>query len=217
MTVLSTPAPPRIRPEQFESIYADARGDATRIPWQRNGASPALVNWLNAVAPTIVRCGARVLVVGCGLGEDARELMHRGYEVTAFDCSTTAIDWARSIDPVNADRYAVADLFDPPARWRHRFDLVVEVNTIQSLPPDLRAEAVAATADFVSPHGRLLVICRGADDPAPADAGPPWPLTPQELREVTALAGLAPEGAIGAFDDDGDPPVRRMRAVFRRA
>ena len=40
----------------FESIYADAHGDPTHIPWVDLRPHPALVAWLNAVAPSIVRC-----------------------------------------------------------------------------------------------------------------------------------------------------------------
>ena len=204
-------------PQAFEALYAQASGDASLIPWDDGHASPALVNWLNAVAPSLIRCGARVAVVGCGLGHDARELIRRGYETVGFDCSATAIAWARRLDPANAGSYVDADLFDPPHRWKRRFDLVVEVNTIQALAPDRRHATTAAIAELVAPRGHLLVICRGCETSAASDAGPPWPMTQAELEEATALAGLVPDGPITSFDDDEDPPVRRMRALFRRA
>jgi SAM-dependent methyltransferase len=200
-------------PELFETIYAEARGDRTAIPWDHGQPSPALVNWLNAVAPTLVRCGARVAVVGCGLGHDAHELVRRGYEVTAFDCSPTAVQWARRLYPACAGSFHHADLFDLPARWRHRFDLVVEVNTVQALLPEQRPAALQALGSLISPHGRLLVVCRGTRQPAALDDGPPWPLTERELSEVTTQAGLLPEGPISAFQDGGE---LRMRAVFTR-
>ena len=203
--------------DYFESIYADAEGDASRIPWEDGHASDALVNWLNTSAPSIVRCGARVAVAGCGLGDDARALIHRGYEVTAFDCSDTAVHWAQSLDPSNATQYLCADLFDPPQRWRHRFDLAVEVNNLQSLTKELRQQAVAALANLLTPHGRLLVICLGATTPAEFDEGPPWPLTEAELLDATTLAGLVPDSSLSAFSDDNDPSVLWFRAVFRRA
>ncbi len=203
--------------DEYETIYANAQGDAALIPWADDDPSPALVNWLNAVAPSLVRCGSRVAVVGCGLGADAREVIRRGYDVTAFDCSETAVRWARSLDPVNDCSYIHADLFDMPARWRHRFDLVVEVNTLQSLRSENRAMAVGSIAGLLSAHGHLLVICRCTTDTPPLDDGPPWPLSETELLETTTLAGLVADGAVCAFDDDETPPVRRMRALFRRA
>lgn len=199
----------------FESVYAEAKGEVSLVPWGGIKPSPALVNWFNAVAPSLVRCGARVAIVGCGLGADAREVMRRGYEVTAFDCSPTAVAWARSLDTVNADQYVQADLFGPPARWTHRFDLVIEINNIESLSPGLHAEAVAALARLLTPHGHLLITCRGAQTPSAGRSGPPWPLTEGELLEASAQAGLAPAGDVCCFTDDENVP--RIRAVFRRA
>jgi len=207
--------------EYFESIYQDAKGDASRISWADQRPNPALVNWLNAVAPSLIRSGARVVCVGCGLGDDARELMCRGYDVTAFDCSATAIAWAKKIDPINARCYSQADLFQPPPRWRHRFDLVVEINTIHAISPDMHQPALAAIAGLMSPHGYLLVICRGCgDEPmsnSSADESGPWPLTQGELLEAAAAAGLQPVEPLSIFTDDEDPPVQRMRGLFKRA
>ncbi len=203
--------------DYFESIYAGAEGDRSRIPWADGQVSPALVNWLNAVAPSRIRCGARVAAAGCGLGDDARELIRRGYEVCAFDCSETAVQWAQSLDPENASSYVQADLTNPPARWRHRFDLVVEVSNIESLTPDLHEPTIAALSNLMTPHGCMLIICRGCEEPVGPHDGPPWPITKAQLLEATALAGLVPDDPVACFTDDESPPVRRIRAVFRRA
>jgi SAM-dependent methyltransferase len=184
------------------------------VPWADGRPSPALVNWLNAVAPSLIRCGARVAVVGCGLGDDVRELVQRGYDVTGFDISETAIAWARERHPSCADAFHVADLFDVPPRWRRRFDLVVEINTVESLPIDRRDDTLPAIADLVGQRGRLLVIAHGAPTPQTAADGPPWALTSNELLAHAEHAGLKPETAPVLFDDDGVPSVLRMRAVF---
>ena len=204
-------------PTHFESIYAAAAGDAAQIKWSDGRPHPALVTWLNAIAPSITRCGARVAVVGCGLGEDAREVMRRGYDVTAFDCSATAIEWAQRLDPENRRAYHVADLFDPPAKWRHRFDLVVEINTIQALEPSRRDDTVRAITELVAPHGALLVICRHATKDTNVTNGPPWPLTEDALCHAMHEAGFEADGRIDVFLDDELPPVARMRGVFRHA
>ncbi|MHC4990134.1 MAG: class I SAM-dependent methyltransferase [Planctomycetota bacterium] len=209
-TLLDTP------PEYFEAIYMDAHGDPALVPWEDGKPNPALVNWLNAVAPSLIRCGARVAVVGCGLGDDARELIGRGYDVTAFDCSETAIEWARRRDPLNADCYVHADLFHPPTRWRHRFDLVVEINNLHALDADRRLGAASAIADLLSPRGHLLVINQ---EPAELeDEIEPVPaLTEERLQEAMGLAGLVADGNVSSFLDDGEPPLRVVRAVYRRA
>ncbi len=202
--------------EFFESVYADAQGDATRVRWADERANPALIAWLNAVAPSIVRCGARACVVGCGLGDDAVELVKRGYDVTAFDCSATAVEWARQRFPENERSFVQADLFNLPPRWRHRFDLVIEVYTIQSVPPEQHEQAMKALAEILSPHGHMLVIARATEEPVAASDERPWPLTEEELRHLCASAGLTINGDIAVFEDDEDPPVLRMRALLSK-
>ena len=60
--------------------------------------------------------------------------------------------------------------------------------------------------------GRLLLIARARDDAGPA-AGPPWPLTRDEVMSFTAH-GLAAETVEQLPDPtDGKP---HWRAVFRR-
>src|ERR1051326_5949174 len=98
----------------FEDLYHDAAGDVDRIPWGKGCASPALQAWLNSEAPSLLRPGATACIVGCGLGDDARELAGRGYDILAFDVSPTAVNWARNRHPDLSDRFVVADLFKLP-------------------------------------------------------------------------------------------------------
>ena len=202
--------------QAFEAVYTQANGDAARIPWADEHAHPGLVTWLNRVAPSIVRSGARVAVVGCGLGQDARELLQRGFDVSAFDVSPTAIAWAKRLDTHNAACYVEADLFALPGRFEHRFDLVVESNTVQALQIERRAETLTAIARLLAVHGRLLMLCRGCEETAAGQPGPPWPLTPAELREAANTAGLEPDGDITVYVDNETPPVRRIRTLLRR-
>jgi SAM-dependent methyltransferase len=207
---------PRGAAIDFESVYVGAQGDRTKIRWDDGRAHPLLVSWLDAQAVDTVRPGARVIVVGCGLGHDARELARRGYDVTAFDVSQTAVEWARNVDPDWAEIFTVADLFDLPSRWRRRFDLVVEIYTVQALPPATRSASMAAIESLLHPHGTLVMIARGADAPQTLDDGPPWALTTDEIRDLAAGAGLVPAAPIDMSVDDETPPKRRLRAVFRR-
>lgn len=200
--------------EFFDGRYAAAQRDATKIPWEDNQPNPALVAWMNAIAPQQVRCGAQVIVIGCGLGNDARELISRGYDVTAFDISPTAISWAREIDPEHADVYHEVDLLNAPPKWRHRFDLAIEIYTVQSLPPISRVRVLRAMRELLHPHGALLLIARGADRPAAIEDGPPWPLTREELMEAVNAAGLALQGDLHDFLDEESPPKRRFRGLF---
>ena len=109
-------------------------------------------------------------------------------------------------------QYVVADLLDPPADWRRRFDLVVESLTVQSLPDDLRPRAIERVRDLVAPGGTLLVVAAARDAAAGPVQGPPWPLTREEI-DAFAGDGLAPVGV----ERLGGPGTDRWRAELRRA
>src|SRR5262245_10456194 len=91
----------------FEPLYAAAAGDAGSIPWADLAPNPNLIKWLDDHA--IAGNGRRALVVGCGLGDDAEELARRGFAVTAFDISPTAIEWCRKRFADTPVSYCVAD------------------------------------------------------------------------------------------------------------
>jgi SAM-dependent methyltransferase len=193
----------------FEAVYDSAGSDAAQIPWADLGPHPLLAAWLaTASAPA---AGARALDIGCGLGDNAAAMAARGWRTTAFDLSPRAIRWAQSRFP-EVD-FLAADLFRPPADWNGAFDLVHECYTLQALPDAPRAEAIAQIARFVGAGGRLVLIARARNTSGPA-AGPPWPLTRDEVMSVTAH-GLAAEAVEELADPaDGKP---HWRAVFRRS
>ena len=168
---------------------------------------PLLAAWLAGAAP---RACARALAIGCGLGDNAAAISAKGFRTTAFDLSPRAIGWAQSRFP-QVD-FLAADLFRPPVGWNAAFDLVHECYTLQALPDAPRAEAIATIAGFVGPGGLLVLIGRARDNSGPA-AGPPWPLTRDEVMSFSAQ-GLTAE-AVEQLPDptDGKP---HWRAVFKR-
>jgi SAM-dependent methyltransferase len=162
----------------FEEIYARAGEDFGAIPWAALAPNPALVGWLSQQPSA---AGQRALIVGCGLGDDAEEAARRGYRVTAFDLSPTAIRHCCERFPGSAVDYQVADLFHLAARWDEAFSLVVEIRTLQSLPLPQRADATAAIAATVRPGGQVFVRALARDDGEPP-VSRPWPVSWGELR-----------------------------------
>lgn len=206
-------------PGWHDEVYRAAAGNMAKVPWAHGRASPSLVSWLNAEASGRVRPGSRAAVVGCGLGDDVVELINRGYDAIGFDVSPTGIDWARRRFPSQANAFSVADVLSAPSRFRHRFDLVVEINTIQSMDPAQREATAAAIASLLCPRGLLVVIARGREEGELLETvqGPPWPLTRTELLGLMEVAGLKPVRAVDEFMDDETPPTRRLRAAFEHA
>ncbi len=143
-------------------------------------------------------------------------MWYRGVVVPGATESVTAIRdlirVARARHPDSTVDYRVADLLAPPAEWRQAFDLVVESNNVQALPRSLRAPATTAVASFVAPSGTLLVVAAAAT--AWGEAGPPWPLTRDEV-DAFATGGLR-EVSVRELPAEDDPLVVRWRAVFRR-
>lgn len=192
----------------FESLYAEAREGRALVPWDDRRPNPLLVRWLDAHPPPL---GARALDVGCGAGDNGAELARRGLRVLGCDVAPTAVAVARQRFPDLS--WETADILAPPSDWLGRFDLVVEIYTLQVLPPPERAVAARAIAACVAPGGTLVVIARAREPDEPAGEMP-WPLL---RREVEAIAGDGLHLAeLDDLLDDEDPPVRRFVATFRR-
>jgi SAM-dependent methyltransferase len=196
----------------FDPVYAAADGDAGAVPWGGEAAHPYVVDWLDD--PAARPPGRRAVVVGCGLGGDAAALHAAGYDVTAFDVAPTAVTWARRRLPAGV-RVLEADLLDLPEDLIGRFDLVVEVRTVQSLPGVVRDAAMHAVASLAGPSGVVLAVTLLATSPdaAARAEGPPWPQAPSELAAY--LAGGLRRVALEHPDPAGEAAIE-VRCTFVR-
>lgn len=195
----------------FEELYSEAAvAGLSALPWADLEPNPHLLEWLDR--ERVEGAGKSALVVGCGLGDDAEELGRRGFAVTAFDISESAIRIARRRFPASPVEYLSADLFRLPEGWTHGFDFVYEAYTLQVLPASMRDRAARRIALLVAPGGTLLLIARGKDADEEEDQLP-WPLT-RTQAELPLECGLD-ELLFEDYLDTEDPPVRRFRAAFR--
>jgi SAM-dependent methyltransferase len=168
----------------FDRLYAAGEAGEVGMPWDRDDPQPLLREW--AERHDVRGEGRRAVVVGCGLGADAEYLARLGFETTGFDVAATAVRLAAERHPGSTVDYRVADLLDLPAAWRHAFDLVVEIFTVQALPDPPRDRAIAGVADLVAPGGTLLAVAFrhvAGVDPA---AGPPFSLTRASMERLAA-------------------------------
>ena len=195
----------------FDVLYSQSQGDVTQIPWAKLTCHPYLQDWLNTHNPKGE--GHSALVIGCGLGDDAEALAARGFQVTAFDISPTAIDWCQQRFPDSSVNYVVADLLTLPSQWHQAFDLVVEIRNIQALPLSLRSTVIASVASVVAVAGTLVVINRLRETEVEPD-GPPWPLSNSELAQFTDL-GLQEVSRI-LFYEGGRVDIQQVRLEYQK-
>ena len=168
----------------FEKLYQAAEHYPDQVPWAKLAPHPQFQQWLDQQPP--VANSPSALVIACGLGDDAEALAARGYNVTAFDISPTAIAWCNARFPDSGVNYTVADVLALPSAWQAKFDLVFECRTIQALPLSLRTEVITAIANTVASQGFLWVITRLRGNDESPD-GPPWAMSEVELAQFEAL------------------------------
>ena len=195
----------------FDALYKEAGGDNERIPWADLEPNKFLRRFAEK---TDLRGDNRnALVIGCGLGDDARFLHDLGFRVTAFDISETAIEWARKLHSDTDIKFFVADLFNAPKEWFQAFEFVLEVYTIQPLPLEMRPKVIDAIANFVEFRGKLLVVTRGReDDKIPPEL--PWALSRKDLSRFAAnnFKQIRFEEMIG----DEEPPIKRFVVEYEK-
>jgi hypothetical protein len=199
----------------FEPVYAAARRDPAAVPWARLAPHPYLRDWLEA--PVASPPGRRAVVVGSGLGDDARAVADHGFEVTAVDLAPSAVRWAARRHRRRAIAWRTLDVLDAVDRapLEGAFDLVVEVLTVPYLPGVVRDAAMHAIGALVAPGGVAVVVTLLATGPDRAGpGGPPWAQAPSELAAYRA-AGLV-RLALDHPSMDPDAVSLPVRVTFQR-
>jgi ubiquinone/menaquinone biosynthesis C-methylase UbiE len=155
------------------------------IPWEIGGPQPVLME--------IEGSGAfrgQVLDLGCGMGENARFLAGRGYQVTAVDASPNAI-WNAAelsaalglhVEFVVSDATTLEGL-DADAR----FDTMIDSALYHGLDPEQRSRYLATLHRVGSPGATLHVVC--FSDLVPKEIASPNRCSEEELRNTFAGAG----------------------------
>ena len=140
---------------------------------------PFLVEWIEENQHT-----GRALVVGSGLGEDAAFLYEKGWKVTAFDVSESAVEWASQLHKGKEIDWLVGDLVQPEQRWKEAFDLVLEVHILQAIPKEIRNRAYRNLSPLLDREGLLMCIGRLANGLEEENDAPPWPLSRDFIHQI---------------------------------
>ncbi len=174
--------------DHFDEAFWDDRYRAHTALWSGN-PNPHLISEASPLAP-----GA-ALDVGCGEGADAIWLARRGWQVTAVDLSTVALERAAAHAAEAGPQ--IAGRID----WRHaditgwdpgtaRYDLVSA--QYLHLPPDARAALFRRLAAAVRPGGTLLIV---GHHPSDLQTTVPRPQMPERLFTGDDIVACLDPGA----------------------
>lgn len=166
----------------FETLYSGTNKEGEGVPWANMAPHPLFKSWINN-HPNIGE-GKTALVIGCGMGDDAIELESHGFKVTAFDVSKSAIELCRTRFTSSEVEFIQADLIKGNREWFRKFDLVLEIFTIQALPPKYEKTLIQNATDFVAQNGKLLVIAEIMQGTRSFENGPPWLLNNDYVKSV---------------------------------
>jgi SAM-dependent methyltransferase len=181
-------------------------------PWDRGAPAPPLVELL-ALKEGAELEGGRVLVPGCGSGQDVRELARAGARVTGLDLSLTATETARSAARGLSAEFVCGNLFD----WESEpFDAVWEHTCFCAIDPSDRGRYAAAVARLIRPGGLLTgVFYLEPWGPGEVPEPPPFGSDAGEIvqrfePDFELIWGRTPENAYPGREG------REWLAVFRR-
>ena len=123
-----------------------------RTPWDFGGVPAALKSFLAGSS-----IPGSVLIPGCGSGYEVQAFHAAGYDVTGIDFSSAAVEQAKRVLGVLADRIIFGDFFTHDF-GAHSFDLIYERTFLCSMPPSRWPDYANRIADLLSLKGRLIGI-----------------------------------------------------------
>ena len=129
----------------FDELYSASDTGGEGVPWASMETHPLFAAWLER--RRLDGKNKSALVVGCGMGDDAIELESFGFDVTAFDVSDAAIGYCKKRFPDSEVNFVQANLFSPPSDWTGKFDFVLEIYTVQAVPPAYERTAIRILRD----------------------------------------------------------------------
>ena len=100
----------------------------------------------------------KILVPGCGYGRNSLYLAQKGFDVTAFDISNVAIEYAIEHSnklSLNNLEYEVDSLFDPIFLKEKQFDGIYLSNIIHLFLEEQREKVLDIMTSLLKPNGIL--------------------------------------------------------------
>lgn len=136
--------------ELWTSFYKEGNSG-----WELERPSPVLEHRLDSLKLP----KSRVLVLGCGSGEDAALFARHGHLVTALDFSPEAIARAKNKHGgLENIQWIEGDAFQLQEKWLQSFDIIFEHTLYCAIQPERRNELVAIWRKYLVPGGFLIGV-----------------------------------------------------------
>ena len=124
----------------------------------------------------------RIIVLGAGRGYDAREFARHGFQVTAVDFSSQAVQEMHRLASAEAPVEILQhDIFTLPESFNASFDYVLEYTCFCAIDPTRRAEYADLVTRLLKPDGIYIDLAFPLDG---RKGGPPFAVS---VKEVIAL------------------------------
>src|SRR5262245_60751073 len=158
--------------ERWEKHYQEGH-----TPWDTGQPSSEL---MRVVATEGIQPGT-CIELGCGTGVNAVWLAQQGFDVTAIDFSTLALDRARkhAADAGVAVRFLEGDVLDPPAAIGGPYDFVFDRGCYHVVRRIDVSRYLRTLQQITRPGSRGLILTGNAREPH--DPGPPL-VSEEEIR-----------------------------------
>ena len=112
--------------------------------------------------------------------------------------------------------FVQADLLKSQSQWKRKFDFVLEIFTVQALPPKYEKELIENISNFVAPDGEVLVIAEVGSKNRSFENGPPWVLTSQHIDSFESC-GLRVVGKYVEKDPSNFGDLGTFVTTFKRS
>ncbi|KAL4418915.1 hypothetical protein ABPG77_003705 [Micractinium sp. CCAP 211/92] len=197
----SSAMPQEVDPQAYNSRWEDMwTADGGLKPGQRFDAtqSPPVLS-RELANGGLSAAEARVLIPGCGRGYDVETFVRAGASsVAGLELAPTAQQAAREYleGALSAEEKAKAqvhagDFFKWACPSGQPFDLGFDYTFMCALHPDMRGDWAASWARLLRPGATLACLAFPIDPER--GTGPPWPVTPQQYKDLLLPAGFALE------------------------
>jgi SAM-dependent methyltransferase len=121
--------------------------------WDLGGPTPVFEHLLS----TRQLPPGRMIVLGAGRGHDARLFARHGFQVTAVDFASQAVqEMHRLADPAAPVEILQQDIFTLPETLVHSFDYVLEYTCFCAIDPARRAEYADLVTRLLKPNGLYI-------------------------------------------------------------